>query len=424
MINKIKGMDNMRLEIKNIGRIEEASIEMNGITVIAGENDTGKSTVGKVLYALFSSLYNCESKIDRYIKFTVYRELESLIRYNYNVPITLERRIKDVGKKLIEDSFIKETSLEYISDVIRKEVFIRNDIEVNEELIYDCSKKVMQLINADREKIKRKIVQECFNKEFCFQTNNLNKKNDIGEITLSVKNKDISVEFINNSIEKFKQDINLLYDATYLDAPMVIADLDHPFIQRNIVCNHRQDIVIKFLNKNHDISIVDEAIADERLDKVMSSLNKVVKEKVISDRRKIVINVEGVEEPVNIQNLSSGMKSFAILKTIILNGYIKDRSVLILDEPEIHLHPKWQIILADVIIQLQKEYEITCVINTHSPYFLNAIEVFAEKEKISDRCKYYLAEKSGITDVSFSIDRIYELLSDAFDTLDEIQGEE
>lgn len=49
MINKIKGMDNMRLEIKNIGRIEEASIEMNGITVIAGENDTGKSTVGKVL---------------------------------------------------------------------------------------------------------------------------------------------------------------------------------------------------------------------------------------------------------------------------------------------------------------------------------------------------------------------------------------
>ena len=110
--------------------------------------------------------------------------------------------------------------------------------------------------------------------------------------------------------------------------------------------------------------------------------------------------------------------------THLLNGYIKDRSVLILDEPEIHLHPKWQIILADVIIQLQKEYEITCVINTHSPYFLNAIEVFAEKEKISDRCKYYLAEKSGITDVSFSIDRIYELLSDAFDTLDEIQGEE
>ena len=53
MINKIKGMDNMRLEIKNIGRIEEASIEMNGITVIAGENDTGKSTVGKVLYAPF-----------------------------------------------------------------------------------------------------------------------------------------------------------------------------------------------------------------------------------------------------------------------------------------------------------------------------------------------------------------------------------
>ena len=118
------------------------------------------------------------------------------------------------------------------------------------------------------------------------------------------------------------------------------------------------------------------------------------------------------------------MKSFVILKILLEKGCIREKDVIILDEPEIHLHPKWQIILADVIIQLQKEYEITCVINTHSPYFLNAIEVFAEKEKISDRCKYYLAEKSGITDVSFSIDRIYELLSDAFDTLDEIQGEE
>ena len=37
----------MVLEIKNVGLIESASIELNGITVIAGYNNSGKSTVSK-----------------------------------------------------------------------------------------------------------------------------------------------------------------------------------------------------------------------------------------------------------------------------------------------------------------------------------------------------------------------------------------
>lgn len=33
----------MKLSLKNIGKVRSATIEMNGITVIAGENDTGKA---------------------------------------------------------------------------------------------------------------------------------------------------------------------------------------------------------------------------------------------------------------------------------------------------------------------------------------------------------------------------------------------
>ena len=36
----------MKLHLENIGLIQDATIEMQGITVIAGENGTGKSTVG------------------------------------------------------------------------------------------------------------------------------------------------------------------------------------------------------------------------------------------------------------------------------------------------------------------------------------------------------------------------------------------
>jgi len=46
----------MKLLIKDFSKIHEATIEFNGITVIAGNNNTGKSTVGKILFALFNSV--------------------------------------------------------------------------------------------------------------------------------------------------------------------------------------------------------------------------------------------------------------------------------------------------------------------------------------------------------------------------------
>jgi len=48
----------MKLVVENVAQIKKAEIEINGITLIAGENNTGKSTVGKVLYSLYNSFYN------------------------------------------------------------------------------------------------------------------------------------------------------------------------------------------------------------------------------------------------------------------------------------------------------------------------------------------------------------------------------
>ena len=53
----------MRLQIKNFAAIRAADIQFDGITVIAGENDAGKSTVGKLLFSLFHSLYDMSGKI-------------------------------------------------------------------------------------------------------------------------------------------------------------------------------------------------------------------------------------------------------------------------------------------------------------------------------------------------------------------------
>ena len=53
----------MKLKISNFAKIEEADIKIDGITVICGDNDTGKSTIGKILFSIFSSNYNSAKRI-------------------------------------------------------------------------------------------------------------------------------------------------------------------------------------------------------------------------------------------------------------------------------------------------------------------------------------------------------------------------
>lgn len=46
------------IEIKNIGKIEQANIALNGLTIISGENNTGKSTIGKAVLSIIHGLKN------------------------------------------------------------------------------------------------------------------------------------------------------------------------------------------------------------------------------------------------------------------------------------------------------------------------------------------------------------------------------
>ena len=65
----------MKLYIENIGKLDSANIELNGITVIAGENNAGKSTVGKALFAVTEVLYN----YNEYVESTVKNALSKII---------------------------------------------------------------------------------------------------------------------------------------------------------------------------------------------------------------------------------------------------------------------------------------------------------------------------------------------------------
>ena len=56
----------MKIKLKNIAKIIEADIDMNGISIIAGNNNIGKSTILKSIYAAVNTFRNSNKKIVLY----------------------------------------------------------------------------------------------------------------------------------------------------------------------------------------------------------------------------------------------------------------------------------------------------------------------------------------------------------------------
>lgn len=53
----------MKLNLKNIGPINESSVIIDGLTIITGLNSTGKTTIGKSIYSLVSAIENIQENV-------------------------------------------------------------------------------------------------------------------------------------------------------------------------------------------------------------------------------------------------------------------------------------------------------------------------------------------------------------------------
>lgn len=92
-----------------------------------------------------------------------------------------------------------------------------------------------------------------------------------------------------------------------------------------------------------------------------------------------------------------------------------------MDEPEIHLHPKWQVVLAELIVMLQKAMKLHILITSHSPYFVSAIDVFSKKHRVVESNRYYFSTRIGnsvsVEDVTEKIRVIYDSLAAPYQTI-------
>jgi predicted ATPase len=180
----------------------------------------------------------------------------------------------------------------------------------------------------------------------------------------------------------------------------------------------------KIIQGKQERNIINEIIVKEKFDEIFKQVGLDFDEDIFRSRRpSITIKEMKDGKSLNIRNLSTGMKTFLIIKTLLMNGTLQSNGTIILDEPEIHLHPEWQLLFAELIVLIQKNFEMHILLNTHSPYFLRAIQVYSAKHEIADRCKFYLSgideSYASIRDVTNDIEQIYRKLAFPFQKLDD-----
>jgi predicted ATPase len=82
-----------------------------------------------------------------------------------------------------------------------------------------------------------------------------------------------------------------------------------------------------------------------------------------------------------------------ILPVIVLCFYVPEGSTVILEQPEIHLHPAVQASLADVLIDVHRKRRVQVLVESHSEHLLRRLQRRIAEQKLSkDEVAFYFCE--------------------------------
>lgn len=331
----------MELHLKNIGMIKESNVKINGLTVIAGENDTGKSTLSKVLFYGLTTIRRVQSK-------------------NGNTTLTDTQSIL-ACTDIFKVDILQGINVDYLEK--SKIEIIIGDKVINPKLGLGVSAKQIM------DKVENFTIPETIF---------------------------IETPLIWNFTDFFR-------DIAQIESQMNIK-LDYPYLMK--------DLNFKLFIKN----------ASNGLD-IKDEVTKLMGGQFEKDEKgSYFFNKDG--QRIELVNTATGVKYFGIFQVLSQNNYLNENTVLVLDEPEVHLHPKWQLEMAKIIVELVKN-GVKILVNSHSPYMIEALQRYAELEKVT--ADFYLAEDGYIKKENDrnldTLAKIFEKLSEPFDVFEEMESQ-
>lgn len=230
------------------------------------------------------------------------------------------------------------------------------------EVIYDY----FENFQNDKNKINIELDLE---EENYINQNNISKETYLNNLTKDSikKEKTPKVIYVPAEInfQKVKFNLLALYKKRFLNKidSYIIADIPF-YIQMRIINTANKESEKKLGNVRDEIiaeinGIFDILDMDTRLIGMSTETTEILP---------IFTNLSG--DKFDINELSSGEKQL-FLRTLAIRMLNPENSIILIDEPELSLHPKWQQRIVDVYRKIGENNQI--IIATHSPHILGSV---------------------------------------------------
>lgn len=400
-----------RFSLQDFHAIRKADISLDGITVIAGCNGSGKSTIARWLYAFVKYANTFDSLVDDdlYDKVNeILYEMRRILRTVGLIPRELERKIfsPQLKPQPLRNSFHDDSvdyndlsaefhrKLDLFCSIMNKEF---KNSKRNERLttwfrhaLLNADTEPDRLIETYQEESARKVRKLIEDAEkaretrptqllFKFIKKQLHASGSIPDrLGMSENGMDLITG------QSFTAPFQLR-NAVYVDTPMALSNFS---TFDNEIWDDLEEAMSTPLQPMPD-SARKVAL---RIRRIIGGNIELRKDELSRDTDlRYVRKADGLDIPVS--EAATGLKSFAYVLRLLENGYLTENSILIIDEPEAHLHPQWIVEFARILVLLNKECNTKILLASHNPDMVAAIKSIATAENVIDRTCFYQAGK-------------------------------
>jgi len=376
----------------NFAKLKDTRIAFNDITVLAGKPGTGKSYIMKFVYAVDEAI--CSLLNGNYKMHYALMDMDTnnaMIHTFVNSGILFDDPSLKSEKPTIKNFFSKNKYIELAERLKEIKDNPSKNIDSGFDLLYrhvnDLANKQKKYLNATEEEkfhfILRNILESIFgsmeqiSSEFSFKYN---------QTQIEYRESKLNIEQLNIS--------NEIESAIFVETPLIL-EFEKFLPKERYQTPYHIDSLLRELNTNEFSFTSDETsgfINDFR--NVSSSI---INGNISKENQGFSFQSEN-GRTYNIINASSGIKSIGLLQYLVTNKALKKSSVLYWEEPEVHLHPKWQLKMIELFIELMNA-GVKIVFSTHSHFMADSLNALSKKGKFEERISFnLLQENNGIVE--------------------------
>lgn len=402
------------LRIKNFkGWRDTGTIKMEPITLFFGINSSGKSSIGQLLMllkqtvdvadrkaVLYSGGKNSAVQLGSFMEMVFEHNLENKIEFNYKWELPDNLKIRDtLSKKDYKSNEIN------FSAALGSKSNIQQKLQVDhfEYNLLDNGNSVfsIEMKKADEDKSKYKISATNYTLK-----RNTGRAWSIGAPVRFYGFPDEVIAYYQNA--EFVQKLNLLQEQFfrsiyYLGPLRTKTERLYTWAGNepdSVGYSGENTVAAMLAAKSRKMSFgykkrtypFEEAIARQL--KQMKLIDDFKVKPISNDRQEYEVKVKtkGSKSWVDLPDVGFGVSQ--VLPVLVQCFYAPANSIIIMEQPEIHLHPAAQSVLADVFIDVINSREngedrnIQLIVETHSEHFLRRLqrriaEDIIKKEKVS-----------------------------------------